>query len=136
MLFKVYKEQELQEVAAYVAGLSQNDSIIFLYGDLGSGKTSFAKYLMREFGATCCVTSPTFNIMNIYTTASFDVYHFDFYRIEDSKELINIGLEDATNTGLVIVEWPQIIKDTIHATIIVEINVLNEGVREVNVRCN
>ncbi|MDZ5762151.1 tRNA threonylcarbamoyladenosine biosynthesis protein TsaE [Candidatus Cyrtobacter comes] len=133
MLFKLYQEHDLQKVARYVVELSKSDTIIFLYGDLGSGKTSFVKYFMWELGMKCAVTSPTFNIMNIYTAAYFDVYHFDFYRIEDRNELVNIGLEDAMNSGLVIIEWPQIVQEFIHSSIIIEIKILNENLREISV---
>ncbi len=79
--------------------------VIILTGDLGAGKTTFTKGLGRGLGVLEDVNSPSFNILNIYQ-GRLPFYHFDFYRLEDSGELWNIGFEEYLySDGVALVEW-------------------------------
>ena len=82
-------------------------SVISLVGDLGAGKTTFTKGVARGLGIMDNVTSPTFTILNEYVGEEKRLYHFDFYRIEDPDELVELGFEDyfPSTDGLTIVEW-------------------------------
>lgn len=82
-------------------------SVISLVGDLGAGKTTFTKGVARGLGIMDNVTSPTFTILNEYSGEEKRLYHFDFYRIEDEGELVELGFEDyfPSTDGLTIVEW-------------------------------
>lgn len=82
-------------------------SVISLVGDLGAGKTTFTKGVARGLGIMDNVTSPTFTILNEYSGEEKRLYHFDFYRIEDESELVELGFEDyfPSTDGLTIVEW-------------------------------
>lgn len=93
--------------------------VIALHGDLGSGKTTFTRKLLRRLGFVHYVPSPTFSIVQHYETSVCPVAHFDLYRLKDASELEEIGFFDALETSTVIVEWPKIAEqylpeDTLH----------------------
>jgi tRNA threonylcarbamoyladenosine biosynthesis protein TsaE len=81
--------------------------LIAFYGDLGTGKTFFIKSLCQQLGVSNEVTSPTFTIINEYhSKKDFLIYHFDFYRIENDSELLNLGLDDFFyNQYICLIEW-------------------------------
>jgi tRNA threonylcarbamoyladenosine biosynthesis protein TsaE len=80
--------------------------VVCLAGDLGAGKTLLVQGLAEGLGIKDTVNSPTFTILNVYE-ASFPVYHFDLYRLEDAAELFDIGFYEYTEaSGLSIIEWP------------------------------
>lgn len=80
---------------------------IELRGDLGSGKTTFARHLLGALGATGRVKSPTYALMEPYALTGFDAWHFDFYRFNDPQEFEDAGFRELfTSPGLKLVEWP------------------------------
>ena len=86
---------------------------ILLYGDLGSGKTFLTKLYSQMLGVDFEVTSPSFSIINQYQ-CDIIINHLDFYRVEKSSELHNLGLDDILNMdGINFIEWPQIIEKQI-----------------------
>jgi len=86
---------------------------ILLYGNLGSGKTFLTKIFSKLLGVDFDVTSPSFSIINQYQ-GDLLINHIDFYRIENSNELINLGLDDILNMDSInFIEWPQIIEKQI-----------------------
>lgn len=89
----------------------QKPSIIFLYGDLWSGKTTLSQSLIQQYGGKTdmAITSPTYVYYNKYD----DIYHFDLYRIRDYDEFVSIGWEEIldNNEGIILVEWPQILEE-------------------------
>ena len=94
-----------------------------LDGDLGTGKTVFAKGFARGLGITEDVTSPTFTILQIYEGGTLPLYHFDVYRIGDPEELYEIGFEEYFyGNGVCLVEWASLVdelipEDAVHVTI-------------------
>jgi tRNA threonylcarbamoyladenosine biosynthesis protein TsaE len=77
-----------------------------LEGDLGAGKTEFVRGFVAALSPGAAVRSPSFSILNIYETAAFPVYHFDFYRLTDVNELGEIGFEEyAAGDGVCLIEW-------------------------------
>ena len=84
----------------------EGDEIIALYGDLGAGKTAFARGLARGLGVEDEVSSPTFAIVNEYR-GSCPVYHFDMYRIESWNDLDSIGFFDYIGGGVLVIEWSE-----------------------------
>ena len=85
----------------------QAGEVIALVGDLGAGKTTLTQGIMKGLGYHGEVTSPTFSLVQEYRGGRLDVFHFDFYRVEEEHELIDLGWDDYLDRqGLVIVEWP------------------------------
>lgn len=88
--------------------------IIALSGDLGTGKTQFVKGFAAGLGSEAAVTSPTFTLLHEYTGGRLAVYHFDFYRLEDHKAALRLGLDDYFfNDGVSVVEWADRFRDLI-----------------------
>lgn len=88
-------------------------SVVALYGDLGSGKTQLIKGICKGLGVEETVNSPTFIIVNEYSSPSFPkIYHFDLYRMKTQDEILNIGFDDYITTGnIVLIEWPEHVED-------------------------
>jgi len=105
------KESETVGLAVRLAGVARPGDIILLSGDLGTGKTAFARgfvqELLRKTGAVEDVPSPTFTLVQTYDTALGPVWHADLYRLEDSAELDELGLLDAGADAVILVEWPE-----------------------------
>jgi len=83
--------------------------LIFLIGELGAGKTTLCKGILRGLGHKGVVKSPTYNLIETYAISGFLIFHFDFYQISYPKELSNIGIQEYldTNNGVSIIEWPE-----------------------------
>ena len=102
--------EALHAAAKEFAGLMGDNTVFAFYGDMGAGKTTFINELCRALGVDGDDTaSPTFALINEYrsdTTAEL-IYHFDFYRIEDLDEALELGIEDYFDSGaLCFIEWP------------------------------
>lgn len=95
-------------LATKIADIIKPGTVICLNGDLGAGKTLFVQNLARALGVEGDVTSPTFNLMNIYE-GKMNIFHFDLYRLEQEYELEEIGFYDYVEEpdGLVLIEWAE-----------------------------
>ena len=92
--------------------LVQAGDVLALIGDLGAGKTTLTQGLMQGLGYQEEVTSPTFSIVQEYRGGRLEVFHFDFYRIEEEHELLDLGWDDYLDRdGVIIVEWPTLHPD-------------------------
>ena len=88
--------------------------IYAFYGNMGAGKTTFIKAICQELGVEDIITSPTFSLVNEYTSNKLNepIYHFDFYRIKKIEEVYDMGYEDYFYSGnLCLLEWPELIED-------------------------
>jgi len=102
-------ESQTLELGKKLGRLLQQPALVLLQGDLGAGKTVFARGIARGLGVDpeIPITSPTFTLMNHYQ-ARLDLYHFDLYRLSDPGELIELGFDDyAFGSGVALVEWPE-----------------------------
>jgi len=97
---------ETEKLAELVGKKVHEGTVLCLEGDLGAGKTLFVQSLARTLGVTGEVTSPTFNLMNVYEGIC-PIYHFDLYRLESEEELEDIGFFEYTEEpeGIVLIEW-------------------------------
>ena len=109
-----YTLSELSEVADKILKTAQHRTLLF-YGEMGVGKTTLIKELVKQLGYEGVVSSPTFSLINEYETKQGTlIYHFDFYRIDDENEALDMGIDeyfDSQNYNLI--EWPQKIKNLI-----------------------
>jgi tRNA threonylcarbamoyl adenosine modification protein YjeE len=107
--FDVGSEAATIDVARQVAGAVNVGDLVTLSGDLGAGKTTFARALIRELmdDPHLDVPSPTFTLMQSYDGPRFSIVHADLYRIRDPDELIELGWEDVASSALMLVEWPE-----------------------------
>ena len=88
--------------------------VFAFYGEMGAGKTTFIKAICEELGVEDVITSPTFAIVNEYTSSDGPIYHFDFYRIKKLEEVYDMGFEDYFYSGaLCFIEWPELIEDVL-----------------------
>lgn len=138
--------QELQEFADKIAGeirLCDENSgnlknIICLSGDLGAGKTEFSRAFINSFSdEDVVVTSPTYNIVQVYELADIKIQHFDLYRLEYEQELLEIGFDEATEEDICLIEWPQIAKNVLKPLqkqiINLEIEILDDESRRITI---
>jgi tRNA threonylcarbamoyladenosine biosynthesis protein TsaE len=104
-------EEQTEEAGRLLAGALSKEDVVYLDGDLGSGKTCFARGVARGLGAAVDeVASPTFAIVNEYASPSGEIVlrHLDLYRLEDSpRELEALGLPESVRGAPVLVEWPK-----------------------------
>jgi len=112
--------EETQAVARDLAATLRGDETVFLVGELGAGKTVFAKGLAAGLGLEDIhqVCSPTFTLMNVYP-ARVPIYHFDLYRLAGSDDVTDLGFEDYLGQGVVVVEWAEKIAFPIEAIVVV-----------------
>jgi len=97
-----------QRLAERLAARLDPGFVLFLSGDLGAGKTTFARALLRALGYTGRVKSPTFTLLECYELPSFRLYHFDFYRLSSDRAWLDAGFDDYLGgSGVAVIEWPE-----------------------------
>lgn len=109
LLRELADESATEALAAHLARSVGGGLVLYLAGDLGAGKTTFARSLLRQLGVTERVKSPTYSLVEPYTLADGRrAWHLDLYRIADPGELEWLGVEDlADPDALILVEWPE-----------------------------
>ena len=110
----ISSEETTRELAKDFSNFLKGGEIIFLYGEIGVGKTTFVKHLINQFQInkkiqTTEVTSPTFNLLNEYEVMDLTIKHYDLFRIKDKSEVINLDLLDNNPKTITLIEWPQLI---------------------------
>ena len=99
-------EAATARLAARISALAEIGDVIALSGDLGAGKTTFARAFIRARGETGEVPSPTFTLVQVYELAAAAIWHFDLYRLRSPDEAWELGIEDALTEGISLIEWP------------------------------
>ena len=128
----ISSEKKLEEVAKQVKSNLKNGDILYLYGEIGVGKTTFVKYLINQFQIkkkiqTTEITSPTFNLLNEYEVDNLVIKHYDLFRLKDESEIKNLDLFDKNENTITLIEWPELInKGNFKKTIDLIFNYENE----------
>ena len=104
-------EQDTIDFAEKFASSLSNGDIVVLTGELGSGKTKFVQGVLKHFNMEDEISSPTFTIVNEYTSDKTNVYHFDVYRLEDSDEFYAMGGDEYFSKSICLIEWGEMIED-------------------------
>ena len=111
-------EVKTAELAKKFSQILKKGDVVFLYGEIGVGKTTFIRHLINSFQKKnnlklTEVTSPTFNLVNEYESGSFIIQHYDLFRLNDNTEINNIGLLENYKNVLTLIEWPDKIEKII-----------------------
>lgn len=101
-------EDATRDLARYIAPLLTHGDILCLYGNLGSGKTFFARALALALGVAENVDSPSFVLFKEYEGGGFRLYHLDLYRLKDENEVFDLGILDMIESGITLIEWPEL----------------------------
>ena len=109
--------EETEVLAEKIAGFCKVGDILLLYGDLGVGKTTFARSFIQSLAATKEeIVSPTFTLVQTYPLRKGgEVWHCDLYRLKNEAELIELGLEEAFGQNIMLIEWPEIAENYLPA---------------------
>ncbi|HSI90764.1 MAG TPA: tRNA (adenosine(37)-N6)-threonylcarbamoyltransferase complex ATPase subunit type 1 TsaE [Adhaeribacter sp.] len=103
--------EELPKAAEHLVKNYPNEAVFLFEGEMGAGKTTYIKAICQALGVTDPVSSPTFSLVNEYRTArNKPVYHFDFYRIKNEEEALDIGFLEYLESGnMCLIEWPSLV---------------------------
>ncbi len=96
-----------------LAQIARQDDIFLLIGNLGSGKTTIARAFIKYLTKNDKILSPTFPMLITYEYDGNIIWHYDMYRLENAADVWNLNLEDALNSGIILIEWPEIIEHLI-----------------------
>ena len=125
-------EETTKELAKTFSNYLTGGEVIFLYGEMGVGKTTFVKYLINQFQIknklqSTEITSPTFNLLNEYEVDNLIIKHYDLFRLKDESEIKNLDLFDKNENTIILIEWPELInKGNFKKTIDLIFNYENE----------
>ena len=112
MEIRINDLKHISEAARQFIETIGDHRVFAFYGSMGAGKTTFIKAICEQLGVDDVITSPTFAIVNEYTTSNSPIYHFDFYRIKRLEEVYDMGYEDYFYSGaLCFIEWPELIEE-------------------------
>lgn len=126
---------DLAGTAASILAYAGANRILCFYGEMGAGKTTLIKTLCAQLGVDDAVTSPTFSIVNEYKGANGPVFHFDFYRLSNQTEALDLGYEEYFDSGsYCFIEWPEKIAGLIPDQYTgIRIEVLGDTTRQITV---
>lgn len=126
---------ETESIAEGFASELSGGEVLAFCGDLGMGKTCFVRGLARGLGCTDTVTSPTFNLINEYTSGRLALYHFDMYRVSSWEDLYSTGYFDyAESGGVLAVEWSENIASALpDDTIYITLTQMADGSRRIEI---
>ena len=134
MEYITHSPAETEAVGEALAKTLRPGTVLAFRGDLGAGKTAFTRGLGRGLGCTERVTSPTYTIVNEYTSGRLPLFHFDMYRLRSSEDLFDIGWEDYLERGGVCaVEWSENVADALDGVIWITIEKTGENSRRITI---
>ncbi|KQC29174.1 tRNA (adenosine(37)-N6)-threonylcarbamoyltransferase complex ATPase subunit type 1 TsaE [Flagellimonas eckloniae] len=132
---KIFRLEDLPSISKSILKASDSKILCF-YGDMGAGKTTLIKEIVKELGGIDLANSPTFGLVNEYHDENDNLlaYHFDFYRIENEGEALDLGLEDYFNSNAwLFVEWPENIKSLLpEDAVFIYLQFIDENTRSID----
>ena len=110
----ISSEETTKELAKDLTHYLKGGEIVYLYGEMGVGKTTFVRHLINQFQKNnklhiTEVTSPTFNLLNEYVINDLVIKHYDLFRLKDESEITNLDLFENNQSTITLIEWPQLI---------------------------
>lgn len=129
----IHSEEAMIEFAHdFAASLKQGDVVAFK-GTLGTGKSFLCRHIIQFLmQKNVNVISPTFNLLQIYDNSDYMIYHYDLYRLKTYDEIFELGIEDALNNNICLIEWPKIIEQLLpSSTIYIDLEIISENARKV-----
>lgn len=138
MLLSADSIEQLPAIASEIISFTGNTRILLFYGDMGAGKTTLIKAICERLGVTDVVTSPTFSIVNEYAGAGQKICHFDFYRLKNQAEALDLGYEEYFySDAWCFIEWPEKIPDLVPENFVrINIRVMPDGSRQITIDRN
>lgn len=104
----ILSEKEMLLLGQEIANFYPKGSVLYLSGELGSGKTTLVRGFLRGLGYRGLVKSPTYSLIEIYKLSTVEIVHVDLYRLEEPEEYLNLGLSDyLKNDSILLIEWPE-----------------------------
>ena len=133
---KNYSLEELSSISKEIIASAKNKTLLF-YGQMGVGKTTLIKEICKELGVLDNISSPTFSLVNEYQNSKNEqIFHFDFYRIEDENEALDMGIEDYLyNNNWCLIEWPENIENLLPLEAVqIHLSILENGKRNIKLK--
>ena len=126
---------DLPSAAEKIISLAGNKKVVAFYGEMGSGKTTLIKAICKFLGVNDGTSSPTFSIVNEYVSAKAgNIYHFDFYRLKNEAEAMDIGCEEYFSSGnYCFIEWPERIPNLLPADTVNIRIAIKDDIREISI---
>lgn len=134
--YKNVSIESLGDIAHDILNVYSGITIFALQGDLGSGKTTLVKAMVEKLGGKN-VSSPTFSIVQPYSSPSGEIFHFDLYRLSSADEVMEIGMDDYIHSGaFCFIEWPELILPVLpqKSSKLIIIEIQKDGFRSVEVK--
>ena len=105
--FLSISEDQTSQIAEKIAQIAKKGDVFALHGNLGVGKSVFARAFIKKLTHAKEVPSPTFTLVQEYEASNFSIFHFDLYRLKSPDEVFEIGFEEAVYGGVSLIEWPE-----------------------------
>ena len=112
---KLKSLKDTENLSKKFANIIKSGDVIFIYGEIGTGKTTFVRFLINHLEVVnkikkSEVLSPTFNLVYDYEIGKLKIYHYDLYRLKNYKDILELGMFDNSNDHITVVEWPELLQ--------------------------
>ncbi len=136
MEFIVSNPDDLYDIALQVLPIIASKKKILLFGDMGAGKTTFTKAIVKVLGSNDDTSSPTFSIANTYNYTESGItktlVHMDLYRLKNNTEIFESGIEEYLyDDNITIIEWPQLVEHLIPEAMVIQISLISKNKRKI-----
>ena len=133
-MIKTFSAEETRALGARLASALGPGDVVVLHGDLGAGKSEFARGVARGLGIAGPVPSPSFTILNAYDEGRLPLYHFDWYRVSDPEEIAEMGFEEQLHgDGVCLIEWSERAPEYVpNRALLIRIDTAQDDTREIH----